>query len=140
MDIARGELVERELDTMIERRSRQKDPATKSKLRGTETNRKDRHERTIDGRGREADRRALRPLDPSGGRGRGSRAAAHSHRSRAIGGVLMPHLYKRPANHWKTTRRFDRRVTEQEESQPLRQTGRPRSLKDITKPRRAPWK
>jgi hypothetical protein len=26
MDIARGELVERELDTMIERRSRQKDP------------------------------------------------------------------------------------------------------------------
>jgi hypothetical protein len=26
MDIARGELVERELDTMIERRTRQKDP------------------------------------------------------------------------------------------------------------------
>jgi hypothetical protein len=55
----------------------------------------------------------------------------------------MPHLYKRPANHWKTPTRFDRRETEQEEeSQPLRKTERPRSLKDITKakPRRAPWK
>jgi hypothetical protein len=54
----------------------------------------------------------------------------------------MPHLYKRPANHWKTPTRFDRRETEQEESQPLRKTGTPRSLKDITKakPRRAPWK
>jgi hypothetical protein len=55
----------------------------------------------------------------------------------------MPHLYKRPGNHWKTPRRFDRRETEQEEeSQPLRKIGRPRSLKDIikAKPRRAPWK
>jgi len=53
----------------------------------------------------------------------------------------MPHLYKRAD--WKTPRRFDRRETEQEEeSQPLRKTERPRSLKDITKakPRRAPWK
>jgi hypothetical protein len=32
MDIARGELVERELDTMIERRSRQKDPDDESEL------------------------------------------------------------------------------------------------------------
>ena len=32
MDIARGELVERELDTMIERRSRQKDPDEESEL------------------------------------------------------------------------------------------------------------
>jgi hypothetical protein len=54
----------------------------------------------------------------------------------------MP-LYKRPANHWKAPHRFERRESEQEEeSQPLRKTGRPRSLKDITKakPRRAPWK
>jgi hypothetical protein len=54
----------------------------------------------------------------------------------------MPHLYKRPTNHWKTPTWFDRRETEQEESQPLRKPERPRSLKDITKakPRRAPWK
>jgi hypothetical protein len=57
----------------------------------------------------------------------------------------MPHLYKRrPANHWKTPRRFERKESEQEEeSQPLRKTGTPRSLKDITKAkprRRAPWK
>jgi hypothetical protein len=55
----------------------------------------------------------------------------------------MPHLYKRPANHWKTPPRFERRESEQEEeSQPLRKRGTPRSLKDITKakPRRAPWK
>ena len=32
MDIASGELVERELDTMIERRSRQKDPDEESEL------------------------------------------------------------------------------------------------------------
>ena len=32
MDIARGELVERELDTMIERRSRQKDSDEESEL------------------------------------------------------------------------------------------------------------
>jgi hypothetical protein len=32
MDIARGELVERELDAMIERRSRQKDPDEASEL------------------------------------------------------------------------------------------------------------
>jgi hypothetical protein len=32
MDIARGELVERELDTMIERRSRQKDPDEESEF------------------------------------------------------------------------------------------------------------
>ena len=32
MDIARGELVERELDTMIERRSRQNDPDEESEL------------------------------------------------------------------------------------------------------------
>jgi len=56
----------------------------------------------------------------------------------------MPHLYKRAANHWKTPTRFERRETEQEEeSQPLRKTGTPRSLKDIVKAksrRRAPWK
>jgi hypothetical protein len=57
----------------------------------------------------------------------------------------MPHLYKRPANHWKTPRGLERRESEQEEeeSQPLRKRGRPRSLKDITKAkprRRAPWK
>jgi len=58
----------------------------------------------------------------------------------------MPHLYKRPANHWKRPPRFERRETDQEEeeSQPLRRkSGRPRSLKDITKAkprRRAPWK
>jgi hypothetical protein len=55
----------------------------------------------------------------------------------------MPHLYKRAANHWKTPPRFERRETEQEEeSQPLRKSGTPRSLKGITKakPRRAPWK
>ena len=90
--------------------------------------------------------RALHPPDLSaGGRGGDNRAAAHrSHRSRAIGGVLMPHLYRRPGNHWKTPRRFDRRETEQEEeSQPLRKTGTSRYLKDITKAkprRRAPWK
>jgi hypothetical protein len=54
-------------------------------------------------------------------------------------------IYKRAANHWKTTTRFDRRETDQgeEESRPLRRTGRPRSLKDIIKAkprRRAPWK
>jgi hypothetical protein len=32
MEIARGELVERELDAMIERRSRQKDPDEESEL------------------------------------------------------------------------------------------------------------
>src|SRR5687768_14671193 len=32
MDIARGEMVEKELDTMIERRSRQKDPGEESEL------------------------------------------------------------------------------------------------------------
>ena len=32
MDIARGELVERELDTMIERRYREKDPDEESEL------------------------------------------------------------------------------------------------------------
>jgi hypothetical protein len=56
----------------------------------------------------------------------------------------MPHLYKRPGNHWKRPTRFDLRESEQEEeeSQPLQRTGRPRSLKDIikAKPRRAPWK
>src|SRR5215207_4673432 len=105
-----------------------------------------RNEREIDGCSREADRRALHPPDLSGGgRGRDNRAAVHrSHRSRAIGGLLMPHLYKRPTNHWKRPPRFERRDSEQEEeSQPLRKSGRPRSLKDITKPkprRRAPWK
>jgi hypothetical protein len=55
-------------------------------------------------------------------------------------------IYKRAGNHWKTPPRFDRRETDQgeEESQPLRRkSGRPRSLKDITKAkprRRAPWK
>jgi hypothetical protein len=54
-------------------------------------------------------------------------------------------IYKRAANHWKTPTRFERRQTDQEEeeSQPLRKKGRPRSLKDITKAktrRRAPWK
>jgi hypothetical protein len=54
----------------------------------------------------------------------------------------MPHLYKRPGNHWKTPTRFERREIEQEESQPLQRTGASRSLKDIikAKPRRAPWK
>jgi hypothetical protein len=56
----------------------------------------------------------------------------------------MPHLYKRPANHWKRPPRFERRESEQEEeSQPLRKSGRLQSLKDITKAkprRRAPWK
>ena len=56
----------------------------------------------------------------------------------------MP-LYKRPANHWKRPTRFEGRETEkeEEESQPLRKSGRPRSLKDIVKAksrRRAPWK
>jgi hypothetical protein len=54
----------------------------------------------------------------------------------------MP-LYKRTANHWKTPRRFERRESEQEESQPLQRTGASRSLKDIIKAkprRRAPWK
>jgi hypothetical protein len=54
-------------------------------------------------------------------------------------------IYKRAGNHWKRPPRFDRRESEQqeEESQPLRRkSGRPRSLKDITKAksRRAPWK
>ena len=53
-------------------------------------------------------------------------------------------IYKRPANHWKTPTRIERRQTEQEEeSQAPWKSGRPRSLKDITraKPRRrAPWK
>jgi hypothetical protein len=45
----------------------------------------------------------------------------------------MAHLYKkRAANHWKRPPRFERRESEQAESQPLRKTGRPRSLKDIT--------
>ena len=62
-----------------------------------------------------------------------------------LGGLLMAHLYKRAANHWKRSTRFDRRETDQEEeSQPLRRkSGRVRSLKDITKAkprRRAPWK
>jgi hypothetical protein len=60
----------------------------------------------------------------------------------------MSHLYKkRPGgNHWKRPPRFERRQSEQEEedSQPLRKSGTPRSLKDITKAkprrRRAPWK
>ena len=54
----------------------------------------------------------------------------------------MPHLYKMSGNHWKRPTRFEGRETEQEESQPLRKTGTPRSLKDIikAKPRRAPWK
>jgi hypothetical protein len=53
-------------------------------------------------------------------------------------------IYKRAANHWKRPPRFERRETEQEEeSRPLRKTGRPRSLKDIIKAKRrrkAPWK
>jgi hypothetical protein len=54
-------------------------------------------------------------------------------------------IYKRAANHWKTPTCFERSESEQEEeeSQPLRKSGRPRSLKDITKAktrRRAPWK
>jgi hypothetical protein len=52
-------------------------------------------------------------------------------------------IYKRAGNHWKRPPRFERRETDQgEESQPLRKSGRPRSLKDITKAkprRRAPW-
>src|SRR5688500_11998289 len=87
-----------------------------------------RNEREIDGCSREADRRALHPPDPSGGRERDNRAALHrSHRSRAIGGVLMPHLYKRAGNHWKRPPRFERRESEQEEeeSQPLRKRGTP---------------
>jgi hypothetical protein len=58
----------------------------------------------------------------------------------------MAHLFKRPANHWKRPTRFERRQTDQEEedSQPLRRkSGRPRSLKEITKAkprRRALWK
>src|SRR5215213_6221811 len=78
-----------------------------------------------------------KPVQGSPGRRARKRAgaAAHSHRSRAIGGVLMPHLYKRSGNHWKTPTRFERRETAQgEESQPLRRkSGRPRSLKDIVK-------
>jgi hypothetical protein len=61
--------------------------------------------------------------------------------------VMRPscaHLYKRPGNHWKTGRRFDRRETEQEEGlRPLRKTGASRSLKYIIKAkprRRALWK
>jgi hypothetical protein len=53
-------------------------------------------------------------------------------------------IYKRVGNHWKRPTRFESRQTEQvEESQSLRKSGRPRSLKDITKAkprRRAPWK
>jgi hypothetical protein len=53
-------------------------------------------------------------------------------------------IYKRAANHWKRPPRFERRETYQEEySQALRKSGRPRSLKEITKAkptRRAPWK
>jgi hypothetical protein len=55
-------------------------------------------------------------------------------------------IFKRAGNHWKRPTRFERRESEQEEeeSQPLRRkSGRPRSLKDITKAkprRRAPWK
>ena len=52
-------------------------------------------------------------------------------------------IYKRAGNHWKTPARFERRESEQkEDSQPLRKSGRPRSLKDIVKAksRRAPWK
>jgi hypothetical protein len=57
----------------------------------------------------------------------------------------MAHLYKRAASHWKRPTRFERRESEQEEeeSQPLRKRGTPRSWKDITKAkprRRAPWK
>ena len=57
----------------------------------------------------------------------------------------MPQFYKRAANHWKRPPRFERREREQEEedSQPLRKRGTPRSLKDITKAkprRRTPWK
>src|SRR5215212_4133095 len=88
-----------------------------------------------------------KPVQGSPGRRARKRAgaAAHSHRSRAFGGVLMPHLYKRAGNHWKAPRRFDRREPEQEEeeSQPLQRTGASRSLKDIIKAkprRRAPWK
>ena len=59
--------------------------------------------------------------------------------------VEIEMIYKRAANHWKRSTRFERRQTEkeEEESQPLRKSGRPRSLKDITKAkprRRAPWK
>jgi hypothetical protein len=53
-------------------------------------------------------------------------------------------IYKRAANHWKRPPRFERRESQEEESQPLRRkSGMPRSLKDIikAKPRRkAPWK
>jgi hypothetical protein len=54
----------------------------------------------------------------------------------------MPRFYKRPGNHWKAPRRFDRGETEQEESQPPWMIRASRSLKDIikAKPRRAPWK
>ena len=46
-------------------------------------------------------------------------------------------IYKRAANHWKRPPRFERRETEQEEeeSEALRKTGTPRSLKEITRPR-----
>jgi hypothetical protein len=60
--------------------------------------------------------------------------------------VEVEMIYKRAGNHWKKPTRFERRQTDQEEeeSQPLRRkSGRPRSLKDITKAkprRRAPWK
>ena len=60
--------------------------------------------------------------------------------------VEVEMIYKRAANHWKTPTRFERRQTDQEEeeeSRPLRKSGRRRSLKDITKAkprRRAPWK
>src|SRR5829696_1519704 len=97
----------------------------------------------LGGRNERESCRALRPPDPSGGRGRDNRAVVHSHQSRAIWGVLMPHLYKRSGNHWKRPTRFERRESEQEEeSQPLRKSGTSRSLKDIikAKPRRAPWK
>src|SRR5215217_7430502 len=99
----------------------------------------------LGGRNERESCRALRLPDPSGGRGRYNRAAVHRrHRSRAIRGLLMAHLYKRAANHWKRPPRFEGRESEQEEeSQPLQRTGASRSLKDIikAKPRkRAPWK
>jgi hypothetical protein len=53
-------------------------------------------------------------------------------------------IYKRAANDSKRPPRFERTESEQEEeAQPLRKSGTPRSLKDITKAkprRRAPWK
>src|SRR5215213_9945457 len=72
----------------------------------------------LGGRNERESCRALRLPDPSGGRGRDNRAAVHrSHRSRAIRGLLMAHLYKRAANHWKRPTRFERRESEQEEEE-----------------------